>query len=171
MSKIARLLLTISVYKSHFYLSYFTFLIIFFCYSFHTFIPLVSVWTIYAISYLFAFYFTPPPSLAALSDSSGSCKMKTTKLLHVTLPTLPFLFHWPQTPDFFEAKNRLLQTLTPPPRCPSPLSLFPSWSTGFYGEVSLRYAHCLLPWARQSPTSLFRMVFLCVRETSESFML
>lgn len=131
----------------------------------------MSVWTIYAISYLFAFYFTPPPSLAALSDSRGSCKMKTTKLLHVTLPTLPFLFHWPQTPDFFEAKNRLLQTLTPPPRCPSPLSLFPSWSTGFYGEVSLRYAHCLLPFARQSPTSLFRMVFLCVRETSESFML
>lgn len=64
-----------------------------------------------------------PPTLAPLSDSHGSCKMKATVLLHVTLPTLPFLFHWQQTPDFSDAKNRLLQTLTPPPCCP--LTSFP----------------------------------------------
>lgn len=56
----------------------------------------------------FHIYLCFTPTLAALSDSQGSCKMKATALLHVTLPTLPFLFHWPQTPDFSEAKNRLL---------------------------------------------------------------
>lgn len=85
----------------------------------------VPVWTIYAISYLFTFCFTPPPTLAAPSDSRRSCKMKATALLHVTIPTVPFLFHWPQTPDFSEAKNRPLQTLTPPPLFPlNPLPFF-----------------------------------------------
>lgn len=126
---------------------------------------------IYAISYLFMFSFTPPPTLAAPSDSRRSCKMKATALLHVTIPTLPFLFHWPQTPDFSEAKNRPLQTLTPPPHSPSTLSLFCSWYTGFQWEVSLCYAHSSLPCARQSPASTFTVVSLCGRETSESFML
>lgn len=111
---------------------------------------------------------TPPPSLAALSDSRGSCKMKATALLHVTLPTLPFLFHWPQTPDFSAVKNRLLETLIPPSSPPPYLSPLCS---GFYWKVSLRYAHSLpkgFPYARQSPVPPFRVVCLCVRERHQT---
>lgn len=100
----------------------------------------MSIRTIYAISYLLVVCFTPPPTLAAFSDSHGSCKMKATALLHVTLHTLPFLFHWPQTPDFSEAKNRLLQTLTPPPRCPLISPFFPLSVQAFIGK-----SLCVLP--------------------------
>jgi len=54
------------------------------------------------------------PRLLEHSESHESCKIKATALPHVTLPTLSFLFLWPQTPDFSESKNRLLQTLTAP---------------------------------------------------------
>lgn len=160
-----RLSLTIKVYKSHFYLSYLSL-------QFFTLRCVSCQYESYMSFYICLCFVLPhPPTLAALSDSHGSCKMKATALLHVTLPTLPFLFHWPQTPDFSEAKNRLLQTLTPPPRCPSPLSLFSSRCTGVYWEVSVRCAHSLLPCVRQSPpVSIQSGGSLCVRETSESFM-
>lgn len=74
----------------------------------------------------FVFFFPTPVALEAPSDSHGSCKMKVTALFHVTIPTLRFLFHWLQTPDFSESKNRLLQTLTPPSRCSlTPFHFFP----------------------------------------------
>ena len=115
--------ITVKIIALHFSYHAVLFPTVFTLHEFHFFF--MSLWAVYAISYLFVFCFTPPPALAALSDSQGSCKMKATALLHVTIPTLPFPFHWPQTPDFSEAKNRLLQTLTPPfLTTPSPLSLF-----------------------------------------------
>lgn len=117
-----------------------------------------SVQNMCAILYVCVLLF---PQSSQRSESHGSCKMKATALLHVTLPTFSFLFHWPQTPDFSEPKNRLLQTLTPPPHFPSPtptvqafIGMFLRWP--FLASIGHTKPHVSI----QS---------LCVKETSESF--
>lgn len=119
-----------------------------------------SVRNMYAIFYVCVLLF-PQPSQR--SESRGSCKMKATALLHVTLPTFSFLFHWPQTPDFSQPKNRLLQTLTPPPHFPSPTPT----EQAFIG-MCLCDAPSLLQQASQSPTSPFRVGRMCMWERRQS---
>lgn len=112
------------------------------------------------------FFFPHLLALEAPSDSHGSCKMKVTALFHVTIPTLRFLFHWPQTPDFSESKNRLLQTLTPPSWCS--LTPFPFFSPpgvqAFIGK-----SRCVMPsLCFHVPDKALRLHSKwCVRETSE----
>lgn len=79
---------------------------------------------------------------AALSESHGSCKKQVTVSHPVTLPTLPFPFHWLQTPDFFKTKNRLLQTPSPPSCCPlTSIHLLPPGTQAFMGKVFICHAH------------------------------
>ncbi len=124
----------------------------------------VTIWTLCAISCLFVVYFSLPPTLAALSDSHESCKMKATALLHVTPQTLPFLFLRPQTPDFYDAKNRLLQTLTPPPCCPLTSSFFPLLYRLLLGGLSTLGPFFPYMWQTKPHGSIHSGLPLCERD-------
>lgn len=93
------------------------------------------------------FWFCPEPSQR--SESHGLRKMKAAALVHVTLPMFLFLFHWSETPDFSEPKNRPLWTLTQRLTLTFLLSLYRLFS---FRAVSL---YCPFLRGRQSATSSF----------------
>ena len=112
---------------------------------------------------------SPPPPPQPLQRSlthMDHVKRKWQRCFMSLYPRSPFLFYWPQTPGFSEAKNRVLQTLTHPPSLLPPhlFPFSPSWFTGFYYGVFLHSAHSLLPFARQSTTSPFSLVHLRKRD-------
>lgn len=105
------------------------------------------------------FWFCPEPSQR--SESHGLRKMKAAALVHVTLPMFLFLFHWSETPDFSEPKNRPLWTLTQRLTLTFLLSLYRLFSYFFSGGLFI--ARSYVP-DKVPRLPSFRVVCLCERE-------
>lgn len=109
------------------------------------------------------FWFCPEPSQR--SESHGLRKMKAAALVHVTLPMFLFLFHWSETPDFSEPKNRPLWTLTQRLTLTFLLSLYRLFSFFFSGGLSLLP---VLTCQTKCHVFLLSELFACVREKGRS---